>query len=312
MKKMNVAFIGKSGLVGSGIHSNMVKNGVSVKSFGRSLHNDVHLDLTDLEYFDSQLFEGCDTLVFAAGVTDEELAEDLSKKFNISSLSYSKATFFTDHLLNLAEMAGIYRFVYISTAHVYGPLQGFITEQNPVNPTSFYGLAHFVTEQIFKNYFYKDPSKRQLIIVRPCSVYGLPLDFRTFKRWKLVPFYLPRMAVETGASELLPGSDRVYRNFVSSQGIGSFVQSVLEREPGGLRIINPIGGENLSIYDFAQRVAQSYSKVFNKECPLFMPDKGSGIIQTPVLNYSTISGSYVQDEPLDTYLETFFREYRDS
>ena len=58
----------------------------------------------------------------------------------------------TKRLISAAIREGVKRFVYISTAHVYGtPLIGCISEKKKPTPSTPYAETHFLAEQIVLN-----------------------------------------------------------------------------------------------------------------------------------------------------------------
>ena len=71
---------------------------------------------------------------------------------------------FSDNLL---------RFVYVSSAEVYGEDLNdlFITEDTPIAPTSYYGMAKHISELIIKKSLVNYPST-SYVILRPPLVFG--------------------------------------------------------------------------------------------------------------------------------------------
>jgi UDP-glucose 4-epimerase len=305
---LRIGLIGKSGLIGGAAHRELSLHH-DIVTFGRSSQNDVYLDLNDVSTFDRETFNGIDALVHCAGVTDEDLVHDgLKGVFANVSQAFAKSTVMLDHLLDHAVLAGVRRFSYVSSAHVYGPLSGRIDEQTIPQPLTYYSLSHYCAEQVYRKYALQGPKDIHLQILRPCAVYGMPTDFKHFRRWKLVPYYLPRMALERGRIDLLPGSDRVYRNFISSKGVGSALTKIADMFSSNIVVSNPLGAENMSIYSFAERVAQAYESVMGQACPVTMI--GDSVPISAPLVYTSLDPVSLNDEPLDVYLSDFMRHYR--
>lgn len=202
------------------------------------------LDLNDAARLAPSAFPNGGTLVHAAGITDEEFAAD-------PAAAWARATRQTQALLDAAYSAGITRLIYISTAHVYGPLEGDITEARPVNPLGDYALAHYATEQLCR----RAALQRGLdvLILRPCAVYGLPPDLGRFKRWSLIPFSFPRELRQTGRIVLKSDGEQ-RRNFVSAASIAAEAAAFVAApaEPGRCRVQNAIGADDMTVYAFAQ------------------------------------------------------------
>jgi len=235
---MQSLLLGQSGLIGGAIAET-----IACESPPRT-----GMDLNDPASFRPELFAGKAALIHAAGITDEELAHDPVQ-------AWRRGTQHTAALVEAALRGGIRRFVYISTAHVYGPLEGDITEARPVNPLGDYALLHYDAEQIFRRAMLK--SGADLLILRPCAVYGLPPDIGRFKRWSLIPFSFPRELLDTGAITLKSSGEQK-RNFVSARGIAAEAAGFLAEpfQAGRCRVQNPLGPDDLSVYDFAQLCVQ--------------------------------------------------------
>ncbi|MBP6819657.1 MAG: SDR family oxidoreductase [Ferrovibrio sp.] len=231
---MTVQILGAYGLIGSAILKKLPWATCPTRA---------DLDLNDAASIASADLTG-NTLVHAAGVTDEEFAAD-------PAAAWLRATRLTQGLLEAATKAGIKRLVYISTAHVYGPLEGDITEARPVNPLGDYALAHYASEQLCR----RAALQRGLdvLILRPCAVYGLLPDPARFKRWSLIPFSFPRELLQTGKIVLKSDGEQ-RRNFVSADAIAAEAAAFLASpaEPGRCRVQNAIGPDDMTVYAFAE------------------------------------------------------------
>ncbi len=229
-----IHLLGARGLIGGAIVEKL-----PVRALGRA-----DLDLSDTAKLKPEAFPGGGALVHAAGITDEEFAAD-------PAAAWTRATRLTQILLDAALGAGIKRLIYISTAHVYGPLEGDMTEARPVNPIGDYALAHFTTEQLFRRAALQ--RGMDVLILRPCAVYGLPPELARFKRWSLIPFSFPRELLRDGKIVLKSDGEQ-RRNFVSAQAIAAEVAAFLASpaEPGRCRVQNAVGPDDMTVYAFAQ------------------------------------------------------------
>jgi hypothetical protein len=64
----------------------------------------------------------------------------------------------------------------------------------------------------------------------------------------------------------------------------------------------------MSIYSFAERVAQAYESVMGQACPVTMI--GDSVPISAPLVYTSLDPVSLNDEPLDVYLSDFMRHYR--
>lgn len=293
---MNVGILGSSGMIGSAI-CKVVESSFSLKKFSRKADPPLRLDLTTPQVITPQQFSGLDALVHCAGVVDEDFSQDLSQ-------AYLKGTAGAKYLLNAALEAGVRRFVYISSAHIYGPLNGRITEENPPAPVSDYAIAHYATEQIFRQAAVRAPENDvHVLILRPCATYGMPEALDRFNRWSLVPFYFPKQAVEHGKISLLPGSDSVARNFVSAEALGHHVAAFLsDPAPPAILVKNPVGPYSATIFDFAKLCGTIYEDLVGQSCPVAMPIASPESNTSPLLDYRSLYTDQPPGEDIKTYL----------
>jgi len=109
-----VAVAGASGLIGSAIARALETSGRRVVRIGRGPACDILLDLANPASLAGDALAGCEALVHAAGVTDEDFARP--------DVAQAKADAGARALFDGAARAGVRRFAYVSSAHVYGPL----------------------------------------------------------------------------------------------------------------------------------------------------------------------------------------------
>ena len=116
----------------------------------------------------------------------------------------------TVRLLGAAESQGVERFIYLSTAHVYGaPLVGDITEEHPTRPVHPYAITHRAAED-----FALAARERGLesIVVRLSNAVGAPIA-PDVDRWTLVANDVCSQLARDGRVRLhSPGTQ--YRDFI--------------------------------------------------------------------------------------------------
>lgn len=293
---MKIAFLGSRGLIGRAIYQK-ISGDHDVQKLGRGPAYDIDFDLFAPEKIGPSMFEGCDVLVHCAGVVDEDFLE-------ASPQGYIKGTWAAKKMVDAAYSAGVRRFVYVSSAHVYGPLEGAINEENASFPLSDYAIAHYATEQIFKRIVYTACEDTDALILRPCATYGMLENPEQFRRWSLVPFNFPKQAVDNQKISLSAGSDCVRRNFVGADSIGMHVRDFLKTPiSNGSKVVNPVGTDNLSIYEFARRCADIYEHVTgHTTCSVEMPEGSPAPRSSSGLEYGSVYDYQPQGQSLDEYL----------
>lgn len=248
--------IGGSGLVGGAFLDPALE--LDVVTLGRNSSCNRHLDLDTPA--SSLVFDGLDTLVHAAGVRDEDFVDNPEKAFWRSGYG-------ARNLFETACNAGVRSIIYISTAHVYGALEGNVTEEMPVAPATDYASSHYLTERILCRVA-QDHNVRALV-VRPNAVFGLTFDPARFSRWNLVPFLFPRFAAENAAIEVRHPA--VMRNFISSRQIAhASVDALSMLETAGVTVLNAVGADDLTMGDYARLCSEVGREVAGRPIELVL------------------------------------------
>ena len=186
-------------------------------------------------------------------------------------------------LLRAAEKAGVERFIYFSTAHVYGaPLQGLITEKTLPRPVHPYAITHKTAE----DFVLAAHDRKALtgIVLRFSNGFGVPMR-PNVDRWTLLVNDLCRQAV-TIRRLVLRSAGSQKRDFVTlldvSRTVSHFLSLPVDQCDDGL--FN-LGGEcSLRIIDMVELISKRCHKVlgFKPEIirPVLLPDE-----PPPVLDY---------------------------
>lgn len=190
---------------------------------------------------------GVDCVVHLAALNEIDSAADPEQALLINGLGTLK-------LLQASEKAGVRRFIYFSTAHVYGsPLSGVITEKTLARPVHPYAITHRIAED-----FVLASHDRKLltgIVIRLSNSFGAPAD-RQVKRWTLLINDLCRQVVETGCLTL-SSSGMQRRDFIPLEDVAGAVEHLLflHRDLCGDGLFNLGGASSLRVIDVAERVA---------------------------------------------------------
>jgi len=216
-----------------------------------------------------------DTVVHLASLNEVVCGKDPRKAIEINSL----ASF---DLLQMAINAKVKRFVYLSTAHVYGsPLQGDVTENMIIRPTNPYSYTHAAVE----NYLCATSDKGDIegVTVRLSNAVGAP-DIKTVDRWMLLVNDLC-MEVVTKGSLTLRSSGVQQRDFIGIKDFCRGIEHLVEMEQKliGNGIFNLGGNCPMSVYDMAKLIKVRADKLFGIDANLIRPDGSSG---ETVINFS--------------------------
>lgn len=201
------------------------------------------LDPTTLE----KACHGVKHIVHFAALNEIESAEDPEQALLTNGLGSLK-------LLKVAMKAGVKRFLYFSTAHVYGsPLQGTLTEASLPRPQHPYAITHHIAEDFILAA--QDKGEIEGLVVRLSNGFGVP-ERPEVNRWTLLVNDLCKQSV-CSRKMVLRSSGLQSRDFITLTDVGRAVQHLLELplHVCGNGIFN-LGGENsLRIIEIAEKIA---------------------------------------------------------
>ncbi len=220
---------------------------------------------------------GVDAIVHLAALNEGDSTRDPEVALLVTGLGTLK-------LLRAAEATGVQRFLYFSTAHVYGsPLQGVITEQTLARPGHPYSITHRVAE----DFVLAAHDRKTLtgIVARCSNGFGAAADSRA-NCWMLLVNDLCRQAVMQ-RKLVLKSSGLQWRDFITLHDVGRAVIHLLQVEPErvGNGLFN-LGGElALRVLDVTERIAERCEAVFGFRPVIEKLGATCGTEQPP-LNYS--------------------------
>jgi len=175
------------------------------------------------------------------------------------------------------------RFIYFSTAHIYGsPLRGTIIEESLPIPTHPYAITHRAAE----DYVVAATLQKKIhgTVFRLSNSFGAPVSAQV-NRWTLLANDLCRQAVEKGKL-VLSSNGCQYRDFVCLSDVEELIARMLVHARKPRHIIYNLGsGISMRVMDMADAIIQSAVTVLQKNIPLELP-AGCAPSTEPELNYS--------------------------
>jgi UDP-glucose 4-epimerase len=293
---MRVAVCGAHGLIGGHVCARLARR-EEVLRVGRHPDDAWNADLAEPDVVRRLDLSGVDAIVHCAGAVDEDFG-------HLPARALTQAVLGTEALAQAAARAAVRRFVYFSTSHVYGPLEGRVSEQTTTDPRSLYAIAHSGAEQVLRRV--ASETGMAVLVLRPNAVFGVPSDLGAFKRWHLIPYAFPRLAAYTERIELRT-SGRQQRNFVAAGDLAGFVEAFLSQETAtGVAVANAVGAETMSVLDFAHLCARVFEKASGRQCRIEVPwnpkhEAGEAF------EFCTNISLYTPLERLEMYLEHMMR-----
>lgn len=222
----------------------------------------------------SRALDGVDAIIHLAALNDRDAKADPARAQRVGVDG-------TAALLEQAARHGVARFVFMSTAHVYGtPYTGRIDESTPTAPASPYAATHLEAERLVES-AHRDGA---LVGVRlRCSNgFGRPAS-PDAAIWQVVFNDLCRQAATTGALALAsPGLQ--HRNFIPFGEVCDAIAHVLDApaEVLGDGLFNLGSPRSMRILDVAHLVRDRARAVLGTEPSLQVPVASGPVDDRPV------------------------------
>ncbi len=238
---MKVLVTGSTGFVGRHVVSYLSSNGFETTGTDVSPGADVVGSIVDKSFVDEKLARlDFDAVVHLAGIAD------LKKTIEDPYLCYQVNSFGTLNALDLAAKKGVKRFLYASSANVYGaPKSNPVGEDTPMNPRVPYDYSKVVGENLAMSYY---------------KTKGVPVAIT--RAWLLFGEYdHPNRAVPIFARACLKGEPiRLFnsgRDVTAPSHAANFaklVSRILEKNTAVGQAFNFGGAERLSTRELAERI----------------------------------------------------------
>ena len=120
------------------------------------------LDITSEESFNIQT-DATTIINLAAEHRDDVLP--ISKYYEVNVLG-------SKNVCKFAEKNNINKIIFTSSVAVYGFSNKPVNEEGKINYFNEYGRTKFLAEEVYREWFGRDPSNRSLTIVRPTVIFG--------------------------------------------------------------------------------------------------------------------------------------------
>lgn len=241
---MRVLVTGASGQIGSYLLENFANKhdtvGVDLKPFPIEDLRDlvVQGDLRDYEFV-RKVVKDVDAVIHLAAQVSVE------NSWNDPVYDAENNIIATVNLLKACSDYGVDRFVYISSAAVYGnPQYVPIDEKHPKNPISPYGVSKLVGEyycRVFSDKIYT-------VIVRPFNVFSARMDPNNPYSGVIAKFI---SRVKQKLPPVIYGDGKQTRDFVHVRDVVDFIEIVLKKGENG-EAYNVGTGKETSILELAE------------------------------------------------------------
>ncbi len=218
------------------------------------------------------LFEGADCAIHLAAPNEIECATN-------PGAAVEATVTLTRHAVGAALQHGVRRFIYMSTVHVYGPMQDHIDENTAPDPRHPYALAHLQSEQAVA----AATENLDTVILRLSNGFGAPADTGP-DRWSLLVNDLCRQAIED--RRLVLKSDGMQqRDFLPLGDVADAVAYFVfaPPHPTGVRVFNLSAGKAMHVRDMAELIRARAQELLGTEIELSLPAAAATAPQADLL-----------------------------
>lgn len=215
-----------------------------------------------------QACSGVDTVLHLAAMNEIDAVRDPAGALEMNGVA-------TVRLLEAAKAEKVGRFIYLSTAHVYGsPLSGSIDETLCPRPIHPYATSHRAAEDVVLAAH--STGILTGLVLRLSNSFGAPAH-PAVNRWTLLVNDLCRQAVTTGKL-MLRSSGLQRRDFVALTDVGRAIAHLerLPREMAGDGVFNIGGAWAPTVMEMATLVANRCEATLGYLPEINRPDPLSG------------------------------------
>ena len=219
-----------------------------------------------------------DVIVHLAGMNAGDCAADPIAALEVNAVA-------TANLLKAAINQRVKRFIYLSTAHVYGsPLTGDIIEESLTNATHPYATSNLAGEEVVLAAHAKE--EIESVVIRLSNTFGAPTQIHA-NCWMLVVNDLCKQVVATN-SMLLHSSGQQRRDFICLSDACRAIQHLMHIRTTSLsnQIFNVGGDWSPTILEMAQYLASRYSLITGVEPVIRFSGEAGTVESSNPLNYS--------------------------
>ena len=223
--------------------------------------------------------KGIDVVIQAAGMNAQDCTFD-----PVAALAFNGVA--TSRLVEAASRAGVKRFIYLSTAHVYAsPLVGTITEETCPRNLHPYATSHLAGEYAVLSA--NQSGKIKGTVLRLSNVFGVPVH-KEVNCWMLLVNDLCQQAIKT-RKLVVQTSGEQQRDFISMAEICHVIEYFISDNHAVTHsiIFNVGSGLSQSVLAMAQTIQQRCVELLS-----FRPELKSGLKrgvgeELSLLNYKT-------------------------
>lgn len=243
---MRILITGGSGFIGTHLINRLSNDGHEVYNLDKipsaALPNDRQkiLDILDISVNDN-FFNGIECIIHLAAMVS------VPRSFDDPINSFGNNAFLTVKMLSVAKLHGIKKFIFPSSAAVYGSKEGKVCETDVTEPISPYGLDKLVSEKYIQ--MYCQLWNIDYIILRLFNVYGKGQNLEY--AGVITAFNIAAYKKEP---LIIYGDGEQTRDFISVNDTCTYVSNLINKNIKN-EIFNIGSGQSISINALAKQFA---------------------------------------------------------
>lgn len=203
----------------------------------------------------SRICNDIDLVIHAAGMNARDCIDD-----PVAAMEFNGVT--TARFAAAASRAGVRRFVYLSTAHVYRkPLTGLISEKTCPSNIHPYATSHLFGEKALE--FQAQSGQIEVMIFRLSNVVGPPVSPEA-NCWDLFVNEISRQIFEEGQITIFSPPFQ-QRDFVAMDEVSRVIGAAVDIDTihDGFLLMNLGSGKSTSLLSMAEKIANQYLQIFD-------------------------------------------------
>tara|TARA_B100000575_G_C23133466_1_gene657920 strand:+ start:2231 stop:3151 length:921 start_codon:yes stop_codon:yes gene_type:complete len=274
-----ILITGTSGYIGGVLAQSLKKEKYDVRSACHKTsdrkENFFELNMQNIEQIEKSC-KGVDTIIHLASLNHAQSEARSAEAFQINFEG-------TKNLFNYALKNNVKKFIYFSTAHVYGKnLINKVDEFTEINPISNYSFTHYLAEQYC--YSKSKNEKIQTFVLRISNIIGPPINMDV-KNWYLVCNDLCLQAIKNKMI-ILRTDGKQKRDFFPIENLIHTINNIIEDKSlvKSRYIFNLGTGISISVLELAEIIKKEYEELFNHRIKIICGSKTENITE---LTYST-------------------------
>jgi len=256
---MKVCITGANGFVGKSLAKLLEKHKISLLLASRSIESEsfgqnLKLDFNNMENLHLSL-TGCDVVVHLAA-----RVHMMKNSLQHSSQEYLKInTQLTEKLIHQAILAGVKRFIFVSTVKVFGessPVNQPFLEKDTCKPQDDYSVSKLKAEEILLETAKK--SAIEVVIIRPPLIYGQGVKANFASLLKLIHHRVP-----------LPfGAINNKRSLIYVENLTHFIMYCLSHPAAKNEVFSISDGSDVSTTSLIQEISRAINApIWNVKFP---------------------------------------------